>query len=135
MPVSPKLYTVRFEMLLTKELSAHWQALADKVGISKAELVRRSMAGCRIKTIPEANWQCYWELLKISTSISQIAQAQENAINLRLTPPPIDPVPFEKLATEISRLRAQLIWVRLFSEDLFRWVRSLDSIYNKHFNF
>ena len=109
MPVKTKQYIVRFEMLLTKEVSEHWQALADKVGISKAELVRRSMAGCRIKTVPEVNWKCYWELSKISTSISQIAQAQESAINLRLTPPPIDPVPFEKLATEISRLRTQLI--------------------------
>lgn len=109
MPASSKLYIVRFEMLLTKELSEHWQTLADKVGISKAELVRRSMAGCRIKSIPEANWQCYWELLKISTYINQIAQAQESSINQGLTPPPIDPVPFEKLATEISRLRAQLI--------------------------
>ncbi|GJD19251.1 hypothetical protein RIVM261_042070 [Rivularia sp. IAM M-261] len=109
MPVKPKQYIVRFEMLLTKEISEHWQALADKVGISKAELIRRSIAGCRIKTIPEVNWKCYWELSKISTSISQIAQAQESAINQGLTPPPIDPVPFEKLATEISRLRAQLI--------------------------
>ncbi|RUT03809.1 hypothetical protein DSM106972_047230 [Dulcicalothrix desertica PCC 7102] len=109
MPVKPKQYIVRFEMLLTKEILEHWQALADKVGISKAELVRRSMAGCRIKTIPEANWQCCWELLKISTSISQIAQAQESAINQGLTPPPINPIPFQELATEISRLRAQLI--------------------------
>lgn len=109
MPVKTKQYIVRFEMLLTKEISEHWQTLADKVGISKAELVRRSMAGCRIKSIPEANWQCYWELLKISTNINQIAQAQENAINLGVTPPPINPIPFQEIATEISRLRAQLI--------------------------
>jgi hypothetical protein len=37
MPASSKLYVVRFGMLLTKEISEHWQALADKVGISKAE--------------------------------------------------------------------------------------------------
>jgi hypothetical protein len=109
MPASSKLYIVRFKMLLTKELSEHWQTLADKVGISKAELVRRSMAGCRIKSIPEANWQCYWELLKISTNINQIAQAQENAINLGLTPPPVDPIPFKELVKDISKLRAQLI--------------------------
>ncbi|MBW4604338.1 MAG: hypothetical protein KME29_33415 [Calothrix sp. FI2-JRJ7] len=109
MPLRKKQHIVRFEMLLTKELSEHWQTLANKLGISKAELVRRSMAGYRIKTIPKANWQCYWELLKISTNINQIAQAQESSINQGLTPPPIDPVPFEKLATEISRLRAQLI--------------------------
>jgi hypothetical protein len=51
MTAKQKHHTVRFEMLLTKEQNEHWQALADSLNISKAELVRRKMVGCRIKTI------------------------------------------------------------------------------------
>ncbi|RAM48048.1 MAG: hypothetical protein C6Y22_30145 [Hapalosiphonaceae cyanobacterium JJU2] len=109
MPVKPKQHTIRFEMLLTKEQNEHWQALAEKVGISKAELVRRSMAGCRIKTIPQANWQCYWQLLNIGTNIHQIAKAQNSAIANGLIPPPIDPIPFEELTKQINRLRLHLL--------------------------
>ena len=96
-------------MLLTKELSEHWQALADEVGISKAELVRQRMVGCRIKTIPQANWKCYWQLLKISEDINQIAKAQNSSITEALIPPPIDPIPFEELITQISLLRLCLL--------------------------
>ena len=96
-------------MLLTKELSEHWQALADEVGISKAELVRQRMVGCRIKTIPQANWKCYWQLLKISEYINQIAKAQNSSITEALIPPPIDPIPFEELITQISLLRLCLL--------------------------
>jgi hypothetical protein len=109
MPAKQKHHTVRFSMLLSPELSEHWQALADYSGISKAELVRRKMAGCRIKTIPQANWKCYWQLLKISEKINQIAKAQNAAISQGLTPPQIDRVPFEELLAEISRLRLCLI--------------------------
>ncbi|OKH16260.1 hypothetical protein NIES592_00935 [Fischerella major NIES-592] len=109
MPVKPKQHTIRFEILLTQEQNEHWQALAEKVGISKAELVRRSMAGCRIKTIPQANWQCYWQLLNIGTNIHQIAKAQNSAIANGLIPPPIDPIPFEKLTKQINRLRLHLL--------------------------
>ncbi|MFB2773185.1 hypothetical protein ACE1AT_28525 [Pelatocladus sp. BLCC-F211] len=109
MPAKLKQHTIRFEMLLTKEQNEHWQALAEKVGISKAELVRRSMAGCRIKTIPQANWQYYWQLLNIGTNIHQIAKAQNSAIANGLIPPPIDPIPFEELTKQINRLRLHLL--------------------------
>ena len=103
MPAKRKQHTVRFEMLLTPEQNEHWQALAESNGISKAELVRRSMAGCRIKSIPQVNWKCYWQLLKISEDINQIAKAQS------LTPPPIKFTAFAELLREISTLRLYLV--------------------------
>ncbi|MEA5574808.1 hypothetical protein, partial [Calothrix sp. UHCC 0171] len=109
MPAIQKHHTVRFEMLLTPQQNDHWHALAESNGISKAELVRRRMAGCRTKTIPQVNWKCYWQLLKISEEIDQIAKAQNLALLQGLIPPPIDHIPFEELKTEISRLRSQLI--------------------------
>ena len=108
MPAKQKQHTVRFEMLLTPEQNEYWQALAESSGISKAELVRRSMAGCRIKSIPQVNWKCYWQLLKISEDISQIAAIQ-NAATSGLIPPPIDFIPFEELLREISTLRLCLV--------------------------
>jgi hypothetical protein len=109
MSAKQKQHTVRFEMLLTKEQNEHWQALAESNGISKAELVRRRMAGCRIKSIPQINWKCYWQLLKISEDISQILKAYNDVITKGLTPPPIDFNTFEKLLREISTLRLCLI--------------------------
>lgn len=104
-----KQHTIRFEMLLTPEQNEAWEALAAAAGISKAELVKRRMAGCRIRTIPEANWQCYWQLLKIGTNINQIAKAQNTAIAEGTIPPPIDPIPFVALQQLIDRLRLHLI--------------------------
>lgn len=101
--------TVRFEILLTLEESEAWEALAESAGVSKAELVRRRMAGCRIKTVPEANWQTYWQLGKIGTNINQIAKAQNSALADGLIPPPLDPIPFEALQRQIDRLRLHLI--------------------------
>jgi hypothetical protein len=109
MPAKQKQHTVRFEMLLTKEQNEHWQALAELGGISKAELVRRRMTGCRIKSIPQVNWKCYWQLLKISEDISQIAKAQNIAIRSGVIPPPVDSIPFEDLRLEISTLRLCLV--------------------------
>lgn len=109
MPAKQKQHTVRFEMLLTPEQNQHWQALAESGGISKAELVRRKMAGCRIKSIPQVNWKCYWQLLKISEDISQIASSQDAAIAQDLTLPPIDSTFFEELLREISTLRLCLV--------------------------
>ena len=109
MPSKQKHYTVRFQILVTPQQNEHWQALADSSGISKAELVRRRMSGCRIKTIPQVNWKCYWQLLKISEDINQIAKAQNAAVTQGLTPPKIDHIPFNELKTEISRLRLQLL--------------------------
>ncbi|MBE9229574.1 plasmid mobilization relaxosome protein MobC [Phormidium sp. LEGE 05292] len=109
MPTKSKQRTVRFEMLLTKEENQTWEMLAEQAGISKAELVRRRMALCRIQTIPEANWQCYWQLLKIGTNINQIAKAQNTALADGTIPPPIDPIPFEQLLRQINKLRLHLI--------------------------
>ncbi|MEA5599422.1 plasmid mobilization protein [Rivularia sp. UHCC 0363] len=109
MAAKQKQHTVRFEMLLTPEQNEYWQALAESSGISKAELVRRRMAGCRIKSIPQINWKCYWQLLKISEDISQIAAIQNHAIAQGLTLPPIDFNPFEELLREISTLRLCLV--------------------------
>ncbi|MGB3642172.1 MAG: hypothetical protein WBA39_32020 [Rivularia sp. (in: cyanobacteria)] len=109
MPAKQKQHTVRFEMLVTPEQNEYWQALAESSGISKAELVRRRMAGCRIKNIPQVNWECYWQLLKISEDISQIAKAQNAAIAQSLTLPPIDFTSFEELLREISTLRLCLV--------------------------
>jgi hypothetical protein len=109
MPAKQKHHTVRFDMLLTPELSEHWQALADSLNISKAELIRRRMAGCHIKTISQVNWKYYWQLLKISEDINQIVKAQNTAISQGLTPEKIDHIPFEELKTEISQLRLQLL--------------------------
>ena len=118
MPAKQKQHTVRFEMLLTPEQSEHWQALAESGGISKAELVRRRMAGCRIKSIPQVNWKCYWQLLKISKDISQIASSQNAAIAQDLTLPPIDSTPFKELLREISILRLCLVSEREQSIDI-----------------
>ncbi|MEO0843314.1 MAG: hypothetical protein AAF063_31075 [Cyanobacteria bacterium J06643_5] len=109
--MSPKYkkHTVRFEMVLTKEQNDHWQALAKSCGISKAELIRRRMSGCRIKSIPEVNWKCYWQLSKISKDISQIGNTQNIAITNGLIPPPVESIPFENLLKEISRLRLCLV--------------------------
>lgn len=109
--MSPKYkkHTVRFEMVLTKEQNDHWQALAKCCGISKAELIRRRMSGCRIKSIPEVNWKCYWQLSKISKDISQIGNTQNIAIANGLIPPPVESIPFEDLLKEISSLRLCLV--------------------------
>ena len=109
--MSPKYkkHTVRFEMVLTNEQNDHWQALAKSCGISKAELIRRRMSGCHIKSIPEVNWKCYWQLLKISKDISQIGNTQNIAIANGLIPPPVESIPFEDLLKEISRLRLCLV--------------------------
>ena len=109
--MSPKYkkHTVRFEMVLTKEQNDHWQALAKSCGISKAELIRRRMSGCRIKSIPEVNWKCYWQLSKISKVISQIASSQNTAIANGLIPSPVESIPFEDLLKEISSLRLCLV--------------------------
>jgi hypothetical protein len=104
-----KKHTVRFEMVLTKEQNDHWQALAKSCGISKAELIRRRMSGCRIKSIPEVNWKCYWQLSKISKDISQIATSQNIAIRNGLIPSPVESIPFEDLLKEISSLRLCLV--------------------------
>jgi hypothetical protein len=96
-------------MLLAPEISQHWQNLADFAGISKAELIRRRMEGCRIKTIPQVNWKCYWQLLKINENIDKIAKAQNLAISQCLNPPQIDHITFEELKAEISRLRLHLL--------------------------
>lgn len=101
--------TVRFEMLLTPEESKAWEALAESAGVSKAELVRRRMAGCRIKTVPEANWQTYWQLGKIGNNINQIAKAQNTAVADEQKAAPLDPIPFEQLQKQIDRLRLHLI--------------------------
>ena len=109
--MSPKYkkHTVRFEMVLTKEQNDHWQALAKSCGISKAELIRRRMSGCRIKSIPEVNWKCYWQLSKISKDINQLASCQNTAIANGLIPPPVESIPFEDLLKEISSLRLCLV--------------------------
>ncbi|MEO1433129.1 MAG: hypothetical protein AAFV71_29500 [Cyanobacteria bacterium J06633_8] len=109
--MSPKYkkHTVRFEMVLTKEQNDDWQALAKSCGISKAELIRCRMSGCRIKSIPKVNWKCYWQLSKISKAISQIASSQNTAIANGLIPSPVESIPFEDLLKEISSLRLCLV--------------------------
>ena len=109
MATKSKQRIVRFEMLLTPEENQKWESLAQQAGISKAELVRSRMAGSRIRTVPEANWQSYWQLLKIGTNINQIAKAQNTALADGTIPPPIDPIPFEDLLRQIDRLRLHLI--------------------------
>ena len=69
MSAKPKGKMVRFEMLLTKEQNETLVQQADSLGISKAELVRRRIAKSRVKSIPQVNWQCYWQLLKIAEDI------------------------------------------------------------------
>lgn len=104
-----RLRTVQFKLMLTKTEKETWTALAESAGLDISELVRRRMAGCRINTVPEANWQTYWQLGKIGTNINQIAKAQNTAIVDGLIPPPIDPEPFEALQRQINRLRLHLI--------------------------
>ncbi|MGD1872967.1 MAG: hypothetical protein ACFB02_07925 [Mastigocoleus sp.] len=104
-----KKHTVRFEMLLTEEQNDNWQILAESCGISKAELVRRRMSGCRIKTIPQLNWTCYWKLLEISKDINRIAKAQDIAVTNGQLPPSIDSIPFKDLLEQISKLRLSLV--------------------------
>ncbi|GJD19873.1 hypothetical protein RIVM261_048290 [Rivularia sp. IAM M-261] len=109
MPAKPKQKMVRFEMLLTKEQNNSLVQVADSLGISKAELVRRRIAQCRIKTIPQVNWQCYWQLLKIAEDINYIAQTQNNAMGNSSAPPAINPIMIEELMKNISEIRLHLI--------------------------
>lgn len=109
MPAKSKQRTIQFKLMLTPDEKERWTALADAAGLDISELVRRRMAGCRIQTIPYANWQCYWQLLKIGTNINQIAKAQNAAIAEGTIPPPIDRIPFLALARQIDRLRLHLI--------------------------
>lgn len=109
MPAKPKQKMVRFEMLLTKEQNNSLVQVADSLGISKAELVRRRIAQCRIKTIPQVNWQCYWQLLKIAEDINCIARTQNNAMGNGSTPSAINPIMIEELMKKISEIRLHLI--------------------------
>ena len=109
MPAKPKQKMVRFEMLLTKEQNNSLVQVADSLGISKAELVRRRIAQCRIKTIPQVNWQCYWQLLKIAEDINCIAQTQNNAMSNGSTQPAISSIMIEELMKNISEIRLHLI--------------------------
>lgn len=104
-----KQRTIQFKLMLTPTEKQTWIALAESAGLDISELVRRRMALCRIQTIPEANWQCYWQLLKIGTNINQIAKAQNTALADGTIPPPIDPIPFEQLLRQINKLRLHLI--------------------------
>ncbi|MCL1475953.1 MobC family plasmid mobilization relaxosome protein [Argonema antarcticum A004/B2] len=104
-----KQRTIQFKLMLTSQEKEAWSAIASKAGLDISELVRRRMAGCRIRTVPEANWQCYWQLLKIGTNINQIAKAQNTALADGTIPPPIDSIPFERLLRQIDRLRLHLI--------------------------
>ncbi|MBD2184563.1 plasmid mobilization relaxosome protein MobC [Planktothrix sp. FACHB-1355] len=104
-----KQRTIQFKLMLTSEEKEAWAAIASKAGLDISELVRRRMAGYRIRTVPEANWQCYWQLLKIGTNINQIAKAQNTALADGTIPPPIDRIPFEDLLRQIDRLRLHLI--------------------------
>lgn len=109
MSAKPKQQMVRFEILLTKEQNETLVQQADSLGISKAELVRRRIAKSRIKSIPQVNWQCYWQLLKIAEDISCIAQAQDNAMYSASIPQAIDPIMIEELMKQISQIRLHLI--------------------------
>lgn len=101
--------TIQFKLMLTPAEKEAWTALAQTAGLDISELVRRRMTGCRIKTVPEANWQANWQLGKIGNNINQIAKAQNTAIADGLTPPNIDLTPFEELRRQIDRLRMYLI--------------------------
>lgn len=109
MSAKPKQRMVRFEMLLTKEQNDSLVEIANSLGITKAEFVRRRIAKCRIKTIPQVNWQCYWQLLKIAEDINHIAQTQNNAICNGSTPSVINPIMIEELMKQISEIRLHLI--------------------------
>ncbi|RUT04051.1 hypothetical protein DSM106972_049650 [Dulcicalothrix desertica PCC 7102] len=109
MSAKPKQQTVRFEMLLTKEQNDSLVQQADSLGISKAELIRRRIAKSRIKSIPQVNWQCYWQLLKIAEDIKCIAQTQNNAMDNGSIPQAIDPIMIEELMIQISQIRLHLI--------------------------
>lgn len=100
---------IQFKLMLTPSEKQKWTTLAQLSGLNISELIRRRMAGCRIQTIPRANWQFHWQLGKIGTNINQIAKAQNTAIAQGLIIPPIDPIPFEELQKQIDRLRLQLL--------------------------
>jgi Bacterial mobilisation protein (MobC) len=104
-----KQRTIQFKIMLTAIEKEKWTTLAQSAGLDISELVRRRMAGCRIQTVPEANWQCYWQLLKIGTNINQIAKVQNTAVADGTIPPPIDPIPFDQLLRQINKLRLHLI--------------------------
>jgi hypothetical protein len=109
MSAKSKRHNIRFEMLLTKEQNDSWQSLANSLGISKAELIRRRMAGCRIKTIPQFNWKCYWLLWEISQNIKGISQARTNGVVNDSEILSSEQLLFEKLKREIDKLRTLLI--------------------------
>ena len=101
---------IQFKLMLTPSEKEKWTKLAQLSGLNISELVRRRMAGCRIQTIPRANWRFHWQLGKIGININQIAKAQNTALAQGLTTPPIDPIPFEQLQKQIDRLRLQLLF-------------------------
>jgi hypothetical protein len=109
MPSHSKQRIIQFKVMLTPSEREKWTTLAQLTGLNISELVRRRMAGCRIQTIPKANWQFHWQLGEISTNINQIVKAQKSAISQGLIMPPIDPIPFEQLQKQIDRLRLQLL--------------------------
>jgi hypothetical protein len=109
MSAKPKQQTVRFEMLLTKEQNDSLVQQADSLGISKAELIRRRIAKSRVKNIPQVNWQCYWQLLKIAEEIKCIAQTKNNAMDNGSIQQAIDPIPLQELMKQISQIRLHLI--------------------------
>jgi hypothetical protein len=109
MPTQSKQRIIQFKLMLTPSEKQKWTALAQLTGLKISELVRRRMAGCRLQTIPKANWQFHWQLGKIGTNINQIAKAQNTAIAQGLITPPLDPIPFEQLQKQIDRLRLQLL--------------------------
>ena len=110
MPTKSKQRIIQFKLMLTPSEKQKWTTLAQLSGLNISELVRRRMAGCRIQTIPKANWQFHWQLGKIGININQIAKAQNTAITQGLITPPIDPIPFEELQKQIDRLRLQLLF-------------------------
>lgn len=110
MPVKSKQRIIQFKLMLTPSEKQKWTTLAQLSGLNISELVRRRMAGCRIQTIPTANWRFHWQLGKIGININQIAKAQNTAITQGLITPPIDPIPFEELQKQIDKLRLQLLF-------------------------
>ena len=66
--------TEAYLLRLTPEEKENWTSIAQSARITVAELIRKRMARCRIKTIEPINFKAHLLSGEIAKSLSQISQ-------------------------------------------------------------
>ncbi len=98
-------FTVRFEILLTPEQNQRWEVLAQQANISKAELVRQTMANCQVKSpIPQPNWEIYQKLGELTDELKVMAPGSYNSNQISSNT-------INKLIAHIEQLRWQILGI------------------------